>query len=343
MRRLVDVNLMGTLYAARAALARDALAGTAATSSRSRRSRADAASGDPASTRRRRPRRSASSKALRAEFAGTTLRASVIYPVSTDHRISRRDRARLRPHGEGQRTEAVGRPGRTGYRGVHGAPARRGVPVREREVARRAERRGAGAGGQVRAALRPTHSASHRIGGTRWRLRHRTRSWRARANWRWRSSRAGGRALIVGGWVRDELLGRRSKDLDLEVFGLPADRLRPLLETFGRVDTVGESFTVYKLGAIDVSLPRRESKIGRGHKGFAVEGDPTLSSTEAARRRDFTDERDVARSDHRRADRSIRRPATISFTGGFEWWTAGRSATTACACSAACSSPPGSI
>jgi tRNA nucleotidyltransferase (CCA-adding enzyme) len=99
---------------------------------------------------------------------------------------------------------------------------------------------------------------------------------------------AGGRALIVGGWVRDELLGRQSKDLDVEVFGLAADRLRALLETFGRVDTVGESFTVYKIGAIDVSLPRRESKVGLGHKGFAVEGDPSLSPTEAARRRDFT-------------------------------------------------------
>ena len=99
---------------------------------------------------------------------------------------------------------------------------------------------------------------------------------------------AGGRALVVGGWVRDELLGRQSKDLDLEVFGIGADRLLVLLDDFGRVDTVGESFTVYKLGPIDVSLPRRESKIGRGHKGFAVEGDPSLSVTEAARRRDFT-------------------------------------------------------
>lgn len=99
---------------------------------------------------------------------------------------------------------------------------------------------------------------------------------------------AGGRALIVGGWVRDQLLGRTSKDLDIEVFGVPAGRLLPLLERLGRVDTVGESFTVYKLENIDVSLPRRESKTGRGHKGFTVEGDPGLSFREAARRRDFT-------------------------------------------------------
>jgi tRNA nucleotidyltransferase (CCA-adding enzyme) len=101
-------------------------------------------------------------------------------------------------------------------------------------------------------------------------------------------SEAGGRALLVGGVVRDELLGLSPKDADLEVFGVPADRLRVLLERFGRVDVVGESFTVYKIGGVDVSLPRRESKIGRGHRGFAVEGDPALAIAEATQRRDFT-------------------------------------------------------
>ncbi len=98
----------------------------------------------------------------------------------------------------------------------------------------------------------------------------------------------GGRVLVVGGWVRDRLLGRTSKDLDLEVYGVPAGPLRALLETFGHVDTVGESFTVYKVGGVDVALPRRESKVGRGHKGFLVTGDPDLPVAEAARRRDFT-------------------------------------------------------
>jgi len=100
---------------------------------------------------------------------------------------------------------------------------------------------------------------------------------------------AGGRALIVGGWVRDRLLGLpESSNVDLEVFGLPGDRLRALLETFGRVEAVGESFQVYKIGDIDVSLPRRDSKAGRGHRGFIVSGDPDMSIEEAARRRDFT-------------------------------------------------------
>lgn len=99
---------------------------------------------------------------------------------------------------------------------------------------------------------------------------------------------AGGRALIVGGWVRDRLLGISSKDIDVEVYGIEAERLRALLASFGRVNTAGESFTVYKVAGIDVSLPRRESKTGRGHKGFAVTGDPDLSIDEAFRRRDFT-------------------------------------------------------
>lgn len=104
---------------------------------------------------------------------------------------------------------------------------------------------------------------------------------------------AGGRALIVGGWVRDRLRGEPSKDIDLEVFGIPQDALAALLAAHGRVEAVGQSFPVYKLisadgGALDVALPRRESKQGRGHKGFLVQGDPWMSMADAARRRDFT-------------------------------------------------------
>lgn len=99
---------------------------------------------------------------------------------------------------------------------------------------------------------------------------------------------AGGRAVIVGGWVRDRIMGHPSKDVDLEVFGIDAEPLKDVLAGFGTVNTVGESFTVYKVAGLDVSLPRRESKTGRGHRGFTVTGDPSLSIAEAARRRDFT-------------------------------------------------------
>ena len=100
---------------------------------------------------------------------------------------------------------------------------------------------------------------------------------------------AGGRALLVGGCVRDRLMGREVKDWDVEVYGVEPARLRELLARFGRVNVVGEAFTVYKLGQdLDVSLPRRERKTGRGHRGFYIEGDPSMSFEEAARRRDFT-------------------------------------------------------
>jgi tRNA nucleotidyltransferase (CCA-adding enzyme) len=119
--------------------------------------------------------------------------------------------------------------------------------------------------------------------------------------------KAGGRAMLVGGSVRDQLLGIQSKDFDVEVYQLNPARLRQVLELIGRVSTVGDKFSVYKLVftsaetietdeearvrerfEIDVSLPRRESKSGRGHRGFVIEGDPTMSFEEAARRRDFT-------------------------------------------------------
>ena len=98
----------------------------------------------------------------------------------------------------------------------------------------------------------------------------------------------GGRALVVGGFVRDRLLGLPAKDLDLEVFGIAESELSALLRRFGRVEVVGQQFAVYKVGDVDVSLPRRESKTGRGHKGFTVTGDPSMTPDEAARRRDFT-------------------------------------------------------
>jgi tRNA nucleotidyltransferase (CCA-adding enzyme) len=99
----------------------------------------------------------------------------------------------------------------------------------------------------------------------------------------------GGRALLVGGCVRDALMGKEPKDWDLEVYDIDPERLRAVLDQFGPVNVVGESFTVYKLGHdLDVSLPRRERKSGRGHKGFVIEGDPWMSVWEAALRRDFT-------------------------------------------------------
>lgn len=96
--------------------------------------------------------------------------------------------------------------------------------------------------------------------------------------------------LIVGGYVRDLYLGVDSKDVDIEVYGLSLDAISDALQVAGfRVNAVGKAFGVLKVdNEIDVSVPRRENKVGVGHKGFNVMPDPDMSVEEAASRRDFT-------------------------------------------------------
>jgi len=101
---------------------------------------------------------------------------------------------------------------------------------------------------------------------------------------------AGGRALLVGGCVRDAIIEFEAKDIDMEVYGLEVDAVEAALKPHFRLDTVGRAFGVLILKGegIDLALPRRESKIGPRHIDFKVEGDPTMSPKEAASRRDFT-------------------------------------------------------
>ena len=101
----------------------------------------------------------------------------------------------------------------------------------------------------------------------------------------------GGQALFVGGCVRDALRGELPKDFDVEVYGVPATEIEDILrEQKIRYNTAGRSFGVFKIhdAPVDIALPRRESKCGRGHTGFRVEGDPGMPLAEAAARRDFT-------------------------------------------------------
>lgn len=101
---------------------------------------------------------------------------------------------------------------------------------------------------------------------------------------------AGGRALVVGGSVRDAALGLEAIDLDLEVYGVEPARLEDLLARRFSIDLVGKSFGVIKVKGlpIDIGLPRRESKAGLGHRSFEVLSDPSMSTEEAQSRRDFT-------------------------------------------------------
>ena len=102
--------------------------------------------------------------------------------------------------------------------------------------------------------------------------------------------RAGGRALLVGGCVRDELLGLEPKDFDIECFGISAPDLQRVLGAKFELDLVGASFGIIKLKHvnIDVAMPRRETKLGLGHRAFEMECDPALTIKEASARRDFT-------------------------------------------------------
>jgi tRNA nucleotidyltransferase (CCA-adding enzyme) len=101
---------------------------------------------------------------------------------------------------------------------------------------------------------------------------------------------AGGRAILVGGRVRDHLLGIESKDADIEVCGLSLEQLERTLSRFGEVAHIGRAFGVFKVKGVDVdfSLPRRDSKVGQGHKGFKIDYAPDMPFEEAARRRDLT-------------------------------------------------------
>ena len=137
---------------------------------------------------------------------------------------------------------------------------------------------------------------------------------------------AGGRALVVGGWVRDTLLTRPSpeprsanpgKDIDMEVFGIAAEKLPALLATFGRVEAVGQSFPVYKVVgtdgvAIDVALPRRESKQRARPQGLrgARRSVHVARGSRAPSR--LHDQRHLVGSADRRVRRSRGRPRAIS-------------------------------
>ena len=100
------------------------------------------------------------------------------------------------------------------------------------------------------------------------------------------------KAYLVGGCVRDKILNLYSKDIDIEVFGLDIDTLIHILKPFGKVSSVGKSFGVVKLTTLnddfDFSLPRREVKVGKGHKCFNIEVDQNITVKEASKRRDFT-------------------------------------------------------
>lgn len=97
--------------------------------------------------------------------------------------------------------------------------------------------------------------------------------------------------IAIGGCVRDKFMEIDPKDIDIEVHGCTIDELDAILSKMGKVDAVGKSFGILKFKKdnieFDFSVPRKENRIGIGHKGFEVVFE-TMSKKEAALRRDFT-------------------------------------------------------
>ncbi len=97
---------------------------------------------------------------------------------------------------------------------------------------------------------------------------------------------AGGTAYMVGGAVRDLVMGYPIKDSDIEVHGLTSDQLQAVLEKFGKVELIGKQFGVFRLYGVDVdwALPRTDST---GRKP-TVKINPNMDIKAACKRRDLT-------------------------------------------------------
>ncbi len=103
-------------------------------------------------------------------------------------------------------------------------------------------------------------------------------------------AQSGGSAYFVGGYVRDKLLKKENKDIDIEVHGITPKKLEEIIDSVGERLSIGESFGIYALKgySIDIAMPRKENKNGSGHRDFDVIVDPFIGTQKAAERRDFT-------------------------------------------------------
>lgn len=105
-----------------------------------------------------------------------------------------------------------------------------------------------------------------------------------------------GNVFLVGGIVRDAFLNKKSKDIDLLVTGIPTVALELMLNPYGNVDRVGQSFGVLKFipdrmkleEPIDIAIPRTENSTGIGHKDFDVIASHDIPVEMDLKRRDFT-------------------------------------------------------
>ena len=100
----------------------------------------------------------------------------------------------------------------------------------------------------------------------------------------------GGRTYFVGGYVRDQMLNRENKDIDIEIHGIAPQTLMGILDELGERTVMGASFGIFGLKHydLDISMPCRASEHSRGKQDFCDFADPFVGTEAAARRRDLT-------------------------------------------------------
>lgn len=105
---------------------------------------------------------------------------------------------------------------------------------------------------------------------------------------------AGGHCYVVGGAVRDALLQKEPKDIDLMVAGLPPEDVQQVLSKLpGEVILTGARFGVYRYKTkgqeVEIALPRMDSYGDEGTRGTGqITVDHNLPVEQDLQRRDFT-------------------------------------------------------
>lgn len=100
-----------------------------------------------------------------------------------------------------------------------------------------------------------------------------------------RIQQAGGKLYLVGGAIRDKLIGRKELDEDYCVVGLSKEEI---IKLFPQAKIRGKDFEVLDIENHEFALARTERKIGVGHKEFRVEANKNITIEQDLARRDIT-------------------------------------------------------
>lgn len=101
------------------------------------------------------------------------------------------------------------------------------------------------------------------------------------------------KTYYVGGYVRDMILGKENKDINIEIHYITEKEFLDVCKSFGLdIKLCGQAFGVYKAVIdgqdIDFSFPRTEKLVGTKHTDFEIAVDPFIGEEKASQRRDFT-------------------------------------------------------